>query len=114
MQLWLDWSEKIGCYLPLMELYDKLFVIFWLWQMICVASLLITIVYDVLDRPCCHDLLPFRPPAPILVATVLHQYSPRCQNLDHLKCFYIIKIEIFIFGHFAGGTKIARRYEEAG
>lgn len=32
MQLWMDRTERIGCYLPLMELYEKMFVGLWLWQ----------------------------------------------------------------------------------
>lgn len=32
MQLWMDRTERIGCYLPLMELYEKMFIALWLWQ----------------------------------------------------------------------------------
>ena len=32
MQLWVDRTERIGCYLPFMEIYEKMVITLWLWQ----------------------------------------------------------------------------------
>ena len=61
MQLWLDRSEQIGCYLPLMELYDKILVSFWLWQMCCGVLIVVSLLVHHFYLPKYPHLLPHRP-----------------------------------------------------
>ena len=42
MQLWMGRTERVGCHLPLMEIYEKVFLMVWVWQ--CILAV-ITLAY---------------------------------------------------------------------
>lgn len=43
MQLWLGRTERIGCHLPFMEIYEKIILILWTWQLL----IFILTVFDI-------------------------------------------------------------------
>ena len=42
MQLWMGRTERVGCHLPLMEVYEKLFLLLLVWQ---ILLFLVTLLY---------------------------------------------------------------------
>jgi len=43
MQLWMGRTERVGCHLPLMEVYEKLFLAIWVWQILLALATLLNI-----------------------------------------------------------------------
>ena len=51
MQLWMGRIERVGCHLPLMEVYEKLFLVLWLWQGVLAVSTLVYLLHMICTRP---------------------------------------------------------------
>lgn len=45
MQLWMGRTERVGCHLPLMEVYEKVFLVLWLWQGILAVTTTLYIIF---------------------------------------------------------------------
>ena len=61
MNIWMDRTEEIGCYFPLMEIYERAIVFLWFWQTICVILLLKSLLVHLFYPDPYPHLVPHRP-----------------------------------------------------
>lgn len=53
MQLWWGRTERVGCHLPLMEVYEKVFLVLWVWQGILAVATLLYLIHMQVIAGCC-------------------------------------------------------------